>query len=105
MHLTVKTFTESCAKTYQANTFSEGCRESIEDIHHRVQPFRQAVIATLRSIELLDLLLKHGENATGRIAGLELSSEWVGKKVLLGASFICFQGIIENRLEGGGGGR
>jgi hypothetical protein len=50
----------------------------------------------LRSIELLDLLLKHSEDAAGRIASLELSSEWVGKKVLLCASFMRFQGIIEN---------
>jgi hypothetical protein len=55
----------------------------------------------LRSIELSDLLLKYGENATGGVTSLELGSERVGKKVALGASFICFQGIIENRLEVG----
>jgi hypothetical protein len=83
-------------KAYQANTFSEGFREGIEHVDRGVEPFRQAVIATLRSIELLDLLLKHSKNAAGRIAGLELGSEWVGKKVLSCASFICLQGIIEN---------
>ena len=48
------------------------------------------------------MLLKQNENAAGRVAGLELGGEWVVKKVLLCASFICFQGIIENWLEGGG---
>jgi hypothetical protein len=49
--------------------------------------------------------LKHGENAAGRIASLELGSERVCKKVLLCASLISFQGVIENRLEVGGRGR
>jgi hypothetical protein len=47
-------------------------------------------------IELLDLLLKHKENGAWRIAGLELSGEWVGKKIVLRALFVCFQSIIEN---------
>jgi hypothetical protein len=88
--------------TYQTNTFSEGFREHIEHINGRVQPFGQPFIATLRSIELLDLLLKNSKNAAGRVAGLELGGKWVGDKVLLGASLICFQGVIENQLEIGG---
>jgi hypothetical protein len=78
----------SCRGTYQANTFSEGFRKRIEDVNGRVQPFGQPIIATLRSIKLLYLLLKHSENATRRVAGLELGGKWVGKKVLLGASLI-----------------
>lgn len=38
----------------------------------------------------------------GRVAGLELGGEWVRKKVLLCATFICFQGLVENLLEVGG---
>jgi hypothetical protein len=91
--------TDPCPGTYQANTFSKGIRESIEYIHRRVQPFCQPVIVTLRSIEVLYLLLKQNENAIGRVAGLELGSEWVDQKVLLCASLIFFQGIIENLLE------
>ena len=87
---------------YQANSFSEGIRKGAEDIDRRVEPFGQAVIGTLRAIELLDLLLKHCENATGSVASLELSSEWVPKEVLLCASLISFQGIIENSLKVGG---
>jgi hypothetical protein len=94
--------TRSCYGTYQANTFSEGFRKRIEDIDGRVQPFGQPFIVILRSIELLNLLLKHNENATGRVAGLELGGEWVGKKVLLCATLICSQGIIEYLLEVGG---
>jgi hypothetical protein len=47
-------------------------------------------------MELLDLLLKHGENAARRIASLEPVSEWVRKKILLCAFFVRFQGIIKN---------
>ena len=99
MDLTVRC---PCRGTYQTDAFSEGFRERIEHINGRVQPFCQPSIAILRSIELLDLLLKHNENTAGRVAGLELGGEWVGKKVLLGASLICFQGIIEYWLEVGG---
>ena len=48
----------------------------------------------------LDLLLKQSENATGRVAGLELGSEWVRQEVLLCASLIFFQSVIKNWFEG-----
>ncbi len=48
------------------------------------------------------MLLKDVENAARGVAALELGSEWVGEKILLRAFFICFQGIIENKLEVGG---
>ena len=49
--------------------------------------------------------MKHGENAAGRIASLELGSERMCKEVILCASLMSFQGVIENRLEVGGRGR
>ena len=61
--------------------------------HSWDQPLR---LAELRPIELLDLLLKYGENAAGRIAGLEPVSEWVLEKIVLCAHFVCLQCIIEN---------
>ena len=39
--------------------------------------------------------MKYGENGGGRVAGLELGSEWVGKEVLFGMLFVGFEGIIE----------
>jgi hypothetical protein len=65
----------------------------MKDAHSWVQPLR---IAALRLVELLDLLLKHGENAASRIAGLEPVSERVRERILLRAFFVRFQGIIEN---------
>jgi hypothetical protein len=53
----------------------------------------------LRSIEFLDLLLKHKENAARRVAVLYLGSEWVRKKILLCAFFVHFQGIVEDYLK------
>ena len=47
-------------------------------------------------IELLNLLLKHGENGSGRVAGLELGCEGVCEEVLLCMFFVRFQGIIED---------
>lgn len=76
--------------------------KGIEDIDCGIEPFGQAFISTLRSIELLSFLFKHGENAPRRITVLELGAEWVDKKVLFCASVIRFQGIIENLLEVGG---
>lgn len=92
----------SCTGAYHANAFSDGCREGIDNIHRRVQPFRQAVIASSRLVEVLDLLSKNKENAVGSIAGLELGGKWVREKVLLCTFFICFQGITEILLKVGG---
>jgi len=68
----------------------------MKDVHSWVEPFR---VVALRLVELLDLLLKHGENAARRIASLEPGSEWVLKEIILRALFVYFQGIIENRFE------
>jgi hypothetical protein len=65
----------------------------MKDVQSWVQPPR---IAALRLIELLDLLLKYGENAARRIAGLEPVSEWVLREILLRALLVRFQGIVEN---------
>ena len=51
----------------QANT-SEGFREGIEYIHRQVRPFQPVI--TMRSIELLDMVLKQNEKAAARVAGL-----------------------------------
>jgi len=50
--------------------------------------------------------LKHEENGSWRVAGLELFGERMGKKILLCTLFICFQGIIDYQTEarGRGGG-
>ena len=65
----------------------------MNNVYGWVQPLH---IAALRLIELLDLLLKHGENAASRIAGFETVGEWVREKIILCAFFVCFQCIVEN---------
>jgi hypothetical protein len=47
----------------------------------------------------LHLLLKHDENGAGRLAGLELGCEGMGKKVVLCLLFVGFQGVTKNKLE------
>ena len=46
--------------------------------------------------------MKDKENAVGRLASLELGSEWVRKKVLLCVSFIFIPGNAENLFDVGG---
>ena len=74
----------------------------MKDVHSWIQPPRPPFISALRLIEALNFLLKHVENAAGRVAVLELGSEWMGAKVVLCASLVRFQGIIEDKLEVGG---
>ena len=64
----------------------------MKDVHGWIQPF---LIAALRLIELLDLLIKHGENIASRIAFFDTLSEWVREKVYPRAFFVRFQGIAE----------
>jgi hypothetical protein len=42
------------------------------------------------------LLLKDGENVARRVAGLEMGSQWMGEQILLCASFVRFQRIVED---------
>jgi hypothetical protein len=70
----------------------------MEDVHSGVQPLR---IAALRPIEFLNLLLKRGENTTGRITVFEPVGEWVREEIVLCAFFVRVQGIIENYFEVG----
>ena len=70
----------------------------MKDIHSWAQPLHAVA---LRLIELLDLLLKHSENAASRIAGFEPVGERVGEKIVLCACFVRLQGIFENWLEVG----
>ena len=65
----------------------------MNDVHRWVQPLR---IATSRLIELLDLLLQHGENTTSRIAVFKPVREWVREKIFLCAFLVRFQCIVEN---------
>ena len=69
----------------------------MEDVHSWVQPLRIAALRLIElQVELLDLLLKHGENTTSRIAALEPVGERVREKIIFCAFFVRFQGIIEN---------
>ena len=43
--------------------------------------------------------MKYGKNGAGRVAALELDSEWMRAQILPRAGFVCVQGIIEYQLE------
>jgi hypothetical protein len=84
---------------YHANTRSKRRRKSKQDVHGGVQPLGPSVIATSRLIYPLHLLLKNSDNGAWRVAGLELGSEWMGKKIVPSAFFVRFQRIIDDSLE------
>ena len=64
---------------YQANTLSKRVTEGIEDVYSRIKPLGPSIIAISGLIYPLYLLLKDVENGGGRVAGLELGGEWMGK--------------------------
>ena len=68
----------------------------MNDVDRWVQPL---CISTSRLIKLLDLLLKHGKNTTGRIAVFKAVGERVGEKIFLCAFLVRFQSIVENWLK------
>ena len=70
----------------------------MKDVHSRVQPLQ---VVGLGLIKLLDVLLKHGENAASGIARFEPVGERVRERIDLGTFFVRFQGIIENWSEVG----
>ena len=57
------------SRNYQPNTVTEGRRECVQDIDSGIHPLDPLFVDTLR---LLDKGSKHGENGTGRVAGLQL---------------------------------
>jgi len=60
-----------------------------------IKPFRPSFITTLDLIQPLNLLLKYGENGSGRIAGSEPGGEWMCEEILLCAFFVRIQCIID----------
>jgi hypothetical protein len=68
----------------------------MKDVHSWVQPLQ---VVGLGLIKLLDILLKHGENAAGGIAGFESVCERVRERIHFCTFFVHFQGIIENESE------
>ena len=70
----------------------------MKDVHSWVQPLQ---VVALGPIKLLDILLKHGENAAGGITGFEPVGKRVRERIDLGTFFVRFQGIIENLSEVG----
>ena len=59
------------SRNYQPNTVTEGRRECVQNIHRGVDPLHPLFVDALRLIKLVDLGSKHGENGTGRAAGLQ----------------------------------
>ena len=64
-------------EAYQTDTLPNSRREGKEDIDGGIKPLCPPVIDISGPIELLNLVLKNGENCGGGITGLELCGEWM----------------------------
>jgi len=71
-------------------------RESIQRVYCWVQPFRRPLVIIPSLIEFLDFSVKEVNNGSGRVAGLELSCEWVCEEIVPCVLFISPQGMIED---------
>lgn len=102
--ITIKTYPSPEPETYEANTPFECHREGIKDFHGGFEAACQPFVTTSRPSVHLNLLLKalKHENSIGRVAGLELSGEWMRKKVHHCTLFICLQGTNDCWPEMGG---
>jgi hypothetical protein len=63
----------------------------MEDVDGRAQPFGQLHSDASRFFELLHLVLKDGENGSGRVAAVQSGGKWTRENVLFRLSFIRFQ--------------
>jgi hypothetical protein len=70
---------EICPETYHASTRFKNRRESLQNVHGWIKPFKPPFIASPGLIQSLDLLLKDSDNGTGRVTSLEPGGERMSK--------------------------
>jgi hypothetical protein len=88
---------------YQANSLAKCRRKRIENVDCWVKPSPQPLITAPSLLELVDLVMKYGQNSCGSVACLELAGERMLGKVLFGLYFICLEGLFKNDIEIGRG--
>ena len=69
-------------KIYQADSLPKRVRKGEKDVDRRIQPLGQPLIETPSLIELLHLILKDGQNGSGRVAAVQLGGKWMCEEVL-----------------------
>ena len=84
---------------YQADPLAKCLRKRIEYVDRWIKPSPQSLIASLRFLELMDLVLEYGQNVRGRIACLELGDKRVSDEILLGLCFVGLEGFLKNHVE------
>ena len=84
--------------TCQANTASNDPRKRAKDIDSGIQPLRQFVVRTTRSVEPRNLFIKYTEDGIWRITILEFVEQWMGAEILLGLLLVSLDGIVEDGL-------
>ena len=72
---------------YQANPLAKCRRKCIEYVDRWVKPSPQPLVTAPGLLELVDLVLKYGQNGLGRVASLELGGERMSGEILFGLFF------------------
>ena len=62
--------------TYQAHSGAD-CREGIQHIHGRVEPFHGPIMASPGLVEPRDLISQQVEDSMGGITVFEFENEWI----------------------------
>jgi len=78
------------AGTHQTNSAANRFRDSVKNVHGRIEPVCEPFFATPRFVETGDLLSEHSEDSIGGITGFEPAKQWVRGKVLPCFLFIDF---------------
>ena len=86
----------SILETYQTNTLAKRLRKRVEDIHHRIYPPHQPLIAIPKLLESLGLALKYGQDGIDRVTPLHLDRERMVKKFFASLLLVIVQGAIKD---------
>ena len=84
---------------YQTDATGNSGRKCVEDVHGRVQPLGQSLVAAVRFVKLSDLILKDGEYGVSRVAILQLRGERMGEKILFGLLLVGLERGLKDILE------
>ena len=75
---------------HQAGALAKRGRERGEDIHGRIEPLSESLVATPRLIQFVGFPFKYGEDSSRRIAAFYLSRERVGSQIFASLLLILF---------------
>jgi hypothetical protein len=86
-------------RTYDASSRTNSVRKRGEDIHYRVDPLHQPLIAIPKLLKRLGLALKYGFGCIDRVTLLQLGSKLIVEKWFSGLLLIFAQSTVQASIE------